>query len=657
MRIGLFSDAYLPDVNGVVSSIATLKGALEDLGHTVFVISNHKGMDCNYDQQQRILRLPGIEMKKMYGYKMSSPIQFVGEEYIKDMNLDIIHVHTEIGIGMFARHMSKKYNIPLVYTYHTMYEDYIHYVNPKGFETIDKLGKKAVRFLSKIAGNSPMGVIVPSNKTKKALQSYGVKTPIYIVPTGIDLTDYDPSNVEQTTIQAIRQECGLSMDDLIIGFVGRIAKEKCIEMPIEAMTKINNERLHLVIVGGGTDMKFYQNLVSEYGLEDRVHFVGRVEKEQVPQYYASFDAFVSASVSETQGMTYLEALASGLVVFGRRDEVLDELIEEGLTGFYFDDADELSQKMDAFFLQDIQDRQQGRQACIEKTKAYNPELFGQKVLAVYQQAIDDYSMAYEVKRISVLKNGFVQLALKRKKDPEAIKVKIPDEEFFDLKITRDTMLDSYTVSNYIELQDFYAALVKVKRRVLSADYTSYEISKYCQRRLHLTSDQAQGIVQAMMEANLINDHQYALHKSSVWHDMGQGKIQIANKLRKAGVREDWIQEGLNQLDNETELNNATKVATRLVKTIRYQSSRLMRQSLIDKLVRRGFSLDIARRVGENIELSTSDDDILLDVIEKAKRLYAHKEGQEKLQKIRLYCMRKGFTTSQVDEVLEREKYD
>ena len=138
MRIGMFSDAYLPDINGVVSSIATLKTSLEKMGHTVFVISNHKGTHIEYDEEQRILRLPGIEIKKMYGYKISSPIQFAGEDYVERMNLDVIHVHTELGVGFFARSIAKKLHIPVVYTYHTMYEDYTHYVNPGNFEKIDK---------------------------------------------------------------------------------------------------------------------------------------------------------------------------------------------------------------------------------------------------------------------------------------------------------------------------------------------------------------------------------------------------------------------------------------------------------------------------------------------------------------------------------------
>ena len=107
MRIGLFTDAYLPDINGVVSSVATLKHALEELGHTVFIITNHKGTKIVEDEDGHILRLPGLEIKKFYGYKMSSPLQFSADAYIERMDLDVIHIQTEAGVGMFGRQMAK----------------------------------------------------------------------------------------------------------------------------------------------------------------------------------------------------------------------------------------------------------------------------------------------------------------------------------------------------------------------------------------------------------------------------------------------------------------------------------------------------------------------------------------------------------------------
>lgn len=657
MRIGLFSDAYLPDINGVVSSIATLKAALEKLGHTVFVVSNHNGINVKYDAENHILRLPGLEVKKFYGYKMSNPIQLRGEEYIRKMDLDVIHVHTEMGIGLFARQMAKKYNIPLVYTYHTLYEDYLHYVNPKDFQTVDQAGRRVVRYLSKLAGNGPMAVIAPSNKTKKALQSYEVKTPIYIVPTGIDLSDFLKKNLDAEKIQAVRQSLGLSDEAHTVVFVGRIAKEKCIEMPIEALSKVKDDNLHLIIVGGGTDLKFYQNEAKELGIEERVHFVGKIPREEIPYYYSAFDCFVSASLSETQGMTYLEALASGLMVFGRRDEVLDGLVEEGKTGYYFDDAQELAAKLDAYFTLPKAQREAHVLDCVAKTEQYNTELFAQKVLAVYQQAIDDYHMAYRVDKILFTKDDFVRLSVARKKDTEEIKILIPDSDFFELKISKGTILDAYTVANYQSMQNLYEAFSKVKRRVILNDYTSYEVRQYCKKKLNLEDDEIDGIVHDLKEAHLIDDRQYALEKTLVWNSYGQNKLQIKKKLLKAGIAKDLIEEALQQISDEDEEGNAYEVAKRLVKGLSAQSQNVMRQTLIHKLVKKGYSMEVATRVGQSIELNLDEQKALQDALKKAQRLYASKSGNEQFQRIRLYCMKRGFSSAQIDEALEGDKDD
>ena len=137
MRIGLFTDTYTPDINGVVSSIVTLQKELEKDGHEVFVITNHKASHTK--REGNILRLPGLELKWLYGYKIVYTLSFLvlGDE-IEKMHLDIIHVHTEFGVGMFGRIVAKYLNIPVVTTYHTMYEDYTHYVNRFDIEEIRK---------------------------------------------------------------------------------------------------------------------------------------------------------------------------------------------------------------------------------------------------------------------------------------------------------------------------------------------------------------------------------------------------------------------------------------------------------------------------------------------------------------------------------------
>ena len=147
MNIALFTDTFTPEINGVVSSIVTLKTELELHGHNVYVVTTHSNL-LEVEYKDNVLRLPGIELKQLYGYILTSPIHFTCLNKIKEMNLDLIHAHTEFGVGIFARIISRYLSIPLVSTYHTTYEDYTHYVNKFNLESVEKAAKKAVTRLT-----------------------------------------------------------------------------------------------------------------------------------------------------------------------------------------------------------------------------------------------------------------------------------------------------------------------------------------------------------------------------------------------------------------------------------------------------------------------------------------------------------------------------
>ena len=142
MRVGLFSDCYVPDINGVVSSIVTLKSELEKLGHEVYVVATMPNKPVEEDSTH-IMRLSGVELKNFYGYVITQPIHLIALNQIKEWNLDVIHVQTEFGVGMFARIVAKTLGIPLVSTYHTQYEDYTHYINFLDLKAIDTVSKKS----------------------------------------------------------------------------------------------------------------------------------------------------------------------------------------------------------------------------------------------------------------------------------------------------------------------------------------------------------------------------------------------------------------------------------------------------------------------------------------------------------------------------------
>ncbi|MCF0107034.1 MAG: RecX family transcriptional regulator [Holdemanella sp.] len=653
MRIGLFTDSYLPDINGVVSSVQTLKEALERQGHTVFIVTNHIGLKVVMEDD--ILRLPGFELKRFYGYKMSSPIQFTAIEYVTKMNLDIIHVQTEAGVGTFGRYMGYSLHIPVVYTYHTMYEDYTHYLNPLDINMVSSAEKTVIRTASRIWANSAAAVIAPSEKTKHALQEYGVLSPIYVVPTGLDLSEFDTNKLDKDKVKSIRSRLHLSEDDHVAVFVGRIAKEKAIDIPIRTLTKSEDKNLHLVIVGGGTDEGYYKQVTKECNLEDRVHFIGKVPKSEVAYYYAAFDCFVSASLSETQGMTYIEALASGLLIFGRRDEVLKDLIEEGKTGYYFDDEQELAYKFKQFFDRDKEERSNLRTVCIEKTALYRTDIFASKALAVYYQTIEDYKNSYVIDRIQTT-DDFMKITVSRDCDGRIEKFLVPMDEYFERKMEIGHRLDAFMVDNYVESQRFYIALRVAKQKIYSGDYSSRQIWEYCRYTMNLEAESCDSIVQSLRDAKLISDRKYALEKAEYWQSIGKSKNDIIRKLQKVGISEEYIQLAVDSLNEETEMNNALKMAIHLKNKIKGQSSNVLRKTVINNLIQKGYSLEVAYKIGEAIEFESDEEDLLIS-FNKAKRLYSHFAEPKRTERIRIYCMRKGFTKEQINELLEGERND
>ena len=416
MRIGMFTDAYTPDINGVVSSIVTLKNALEKEGHEVYVITTKSSASKDL-VEERVLRLAGIELDSFYGYVLTSPIHLSALDKIKKMNLDVIHVHTEFGVGIFARIVSSRLSIPLVSTYHTMYEDYTHYVNIFNLKSVDRVAKRAVYSLSKLYGEKCTALICPSPKTKERLEAYGIKKQIHVIPTGLDLERFEPEKTDEETRLALRKEMGVKDDEFLLVYVGRIAAEKSIDIVIETFTIIKKlqKKIRLAIVGGGPQLDELRQMAKKLDVEDYVVFTDRKPHTMIPSYYHASDAFVSASLSETQGMTFIEALASGLVVFARPDDVLTDLVLENETGFLFTTKEEFADKLIAFSEMNKADKEKMYQNAIKKVEIYDSRVFGQTVLNVYQQAIDMYQKVYDIQALR-MKDDMVEMLLSSQGD-------------------------------------------------------------------------------------------------------------------------------------------------------------------------------------------------------------------------------------------------
>ena len=386
MRIGLFSDTYPPFINGVSTSVLMLKQGLEKLGHEVYVVTINSESFC-YKEEENILKVPGIPCG-IFDYRISGVYPLKALKIIKKWNLDVIHTHTEFSIGTFARLISKQYNIPLVHTYHTMYEEYIYYIT-KGY--FSKASKKLVEYLTLFLCDKLVEeLIVPTKKTYDLFkEKYKVKRDVNIIPTGIDVSRFYKENIDEEKVNELRHDLKLSRFNFNILYVGRIAKEKSIDFLINNFKDIVKKipRAKLIIVGDGPDMKELIDLVVKNKLNRNCLFTGKVPWNEVPLYYMLSSVFVTASKSETQGLTVIEAMAASKPVVAINDESFSLVIESYKDGILFNDDKEYK---DAIYML-YKDRKLRDKISLEARKTannYSDLSYAKKVLEVYKKVIN-----------------------------------------------------------------------------------------------------------------------------------------------------------------------------------------------------------------------------------------------------------------------------
>lgn len=336
MRIGLFTDTYPPFINGVSTSVLMLKQGLEKLGHEVYVVTVNDE-SFSYKEEDGVLKIPSFPIGLM-NFRQSGIYPLKALKIIKKWKLDIIHSHTEFSIGTFARLISKQLNIPLVHTYHTMYEEYIYYIT-KGY--FDSASKKLVEYLTLFLCDKTIDeLIVPTEKAKELFKDkYKVKRDVYVIPSGIDTTRFYKENIDKNEIINLKKDLGLKKTDFIVLYVGRIAKEKSIDFLINNFNFVLKQipKAKMIIVGDGPDIKDLIDLAKKEGLENKIIFAGKAPWTDVPKYYSLCDVFVTASKTETQGLTVMEAMGASKPVVAIRDESFELMITDKKDGLFFDD--------------------------------------------------------------------------------------------------------------------------------------------------------------------------------------------------------------------------------------------------------------------------------------------------------------------------------
>lgn len=385
MRIGLFTDTYPPFINGVSTSVLMLKQGLEKLGHEVYVVTVNDE-SFSYKEEDGVLKIPSFPIGLM-NFRQSGIYPLKALKIIKKWKLDIIHSHTEFSIGTFARLISKQLNIPLVHTYHTMYEEYIYYIT-KGY--FDSASKKLVEYLTLFLCDKTIDeLIVPTEKAKELFKDkYKVKRDVYVIPSGIDTTRFYKENIDKNEIINLKKDLGLKKTDFIVLYVGRIAKEKSIDFLINNFNSVLKQipKAKMIIVGDGPDIKDLIDLSKKEGLENKIIFAGKAPWTDVPKYYSLCDVFVTASKTETQGLTVMEAMGASKPVVAIRDESFELMITDKKDGLFFDD-----EKSYVDMIYEVYKNKKLRDEISFNARLtadkYSPYNFAKNVLKVYEKVI------------------------------------------------------------------------------------------------------------------------------------------------------------------------------------------------------------------------------------------------------------------------------
>lgn len=393
MRIGIFTESYPPLVNGVSTSILMLENSLNKLGHEVFIITvSDNKKDYVLEKNGHILRLPSINLINCYDYKMTSVYPIKAVNMVKKMNLDVIHSNVEFTIGIFARFVSEQLGIPLVHTYHTNWEDYTHYIS-KNKKIIDDLLKKFLKYaIVFFEDKTVTELIVPSKKIYDIFKDkYKFTKNIHIIQTGIEINKFYKENFDQRSINNLKKELGINKKDFVILTVSRLAKEKSVDFIIdnhkELVKKYSN--LKLLIVGDGPDVEKLKSQTFDLGISDSVIFTGKIPLSNIPLYYQLGDIFVTASKTETQGLTVVEAISSSLPVVAIKDESFSNSVIDDYNGYLFNDNESYIEKISKIYSDKNLYNRLSNQSRILSSN-FSSEYFVLKILKVYEIAIENY---------------------------------------------------------------------------------------------------------------------------------------------------------------------------------------------------------------------------------------------------------------------------
>jgi 1,2-diacylglycerol 3-alpha-glucosyltransferase len=383
MHIANFTNTYLPVISGVVRSIRSFRDELTQQGHNVFIFAQEH---ADYvDEDPFIFRYPSLNLPTGMDIPAAIPLSPFMDRLLPAIKLDVIHTHHPFLLGQTAATKAQELNLPLIFTFHTQYREYTHYV-PLPMETVQNFLKNAVdRWLQDFMRRC-QHVIIPSESMRDILvNEYGLKDNFTVIPTGIDLDAYDQANGE--TIRNKRHW----EKDIVMVSIGRLAPEKNWPTLIQAAALVLKEypSFRLVQIGDGPDRNSLESLAKELGIKKRVTFIGSLPFAETPTYMKAANLFGFASVTETQGLATLEAMAAGLPVVAVDGSGTRDMLKHGQQGYLVDNDPQALAAAIKKLLASPERMQKFAEAAYKKAQTFNIENLTERLLGVYEQAIRD----------------------------------------------------------------------------------------------------------------------------------------------------------------------------------------------------------------------------------------------------------------------------
>lgn len=382
MKVLITTDLYTTNTNGVVTSIRNLMEELEKKGHEVRVLTVSEKLKSHQDGN--IYYIKSLPLGAIYP-DVRMPVSNYHHRFIKeliDWKPDLIHSQCEFFSYQYAGYISRKTGAPIVHTYHTLYEQYVTYIFPS-----QRIGVFFVGKLSKYRLRKADAVVAPTAKVENVLKNYGLRNPIHVVPSGIALEQHKQRITEEERKRR-RSALNIPEDALVLLNLGRLGTEKNLTEVLElfAMARAQNSKLMLLIVGDGPARRELEEKAANLGVSDHVIFTGMVAPEEVHAYYQLGDVFVSASTSETQGLTYVEAAANGLPLLCRKDPCLDGVLIEGCNGWGYEAEGEFCDIIDAIMRNPAQRQAAGDQSA-QIASSFDKSNFAEKIEDIYESIV------------------------------------------------------------------------------------------------------------------------------------------------------------------------------------------------------------------------------------------------------------------------------